>query len=351
MSLEQIITRAWYQDQAWVRVLRPLSWLYKQALQRRRQGAHTHQHSLPVPVVVVGNITVGGTGKTPLIIYLCQQLTAMGISVGVVSRGYGAKIRDYPYSVSDADNSQQVGDEPLMIYQQAGVPVVIAPDRFAAAKHLIELNRVEVILSDDGMQHFALPRDLEILVVDGNRQLGNELLLPAGPLREPVDRLHSVDFCLLNGPDDTSPLHSSVLAETLSGAFRLVPKRWIHVTTGKSVGLDSLPPSEERYAVAGIGNPQRFFNTLESLGLSAECIALDDHQPMDEALLMAIGAKKVGTQVLMTTKDAVKCRQIATENCWALDVQVHIDQSLEAEILSAIRMLLKVAAKETLGEG
>lgn len=345
MTLEQKVTQAWYQDQAWIKALTPLSWVYKHALERQRKK-RSNQTKLAVPVVVVGNITVGGTGKTPLIIHLCQKLMAMGLSVGVISRGYGGQAKQYPHHVSQDDSPQEVGDEPLMICQQTGAMVVVDPNRRGAAEYLIQSQRVDLILSDDGMQHFQLPRDLEILVVDAQRQLGNQHLLPAGPMREPIDKLKEADFCLLNGNAGT-PLNSPMLSEFASGYFKLVPKSWLQVSTGKSVSLAEFEPAKQLFAIAGIGNPQRFFDTLKELGLSAdkgfsiEEIALDDHQAIDETRLLALDVKKVDSQILMTSKDAVKCRSIASTNCWALEVGIEIDESLENEILRAIRTLAK----------
>lgn len=349
MSFEQIITRAWYQDQKWIRVLTPLSKVYQLGLNRRRKRACAEARSLSVPVVVVGNITVGGTGKTPLIIELCRKLSEAGISIGVVSRGYGAQTNQYPYEVSSSDTAAEVGDEPLMICQQTSAVVVIDPDRYAAARHLIDLHKVDIILSDDGMQHFGLPRDLEILVVDGMRELGNERLIPAGPLREPVERLNQVDFCLINGT--RTEIKSSLLKQSFSGRFSLQAKSWVHVATNKRTSLEQFRPAGKLYALAGIGNPQRFFNTLESLGVDAECRVLDDHQAVSEALLLSLSTKgrhsnisetdseNNSAQILMTMKDAVKCRDFATDNCWALDVGLVMEPQLENKILDSIKAL------------
>ncbi|MEX2366400.1 MAG: tetraacyldisaccharide 4'-kinase, partial [Pseudohongiellaceae bacterium] len=177
MSLEQIITRAWYQDKPWVRCLSVLTPLYRFGLKRAKDRASKQKIKLPVPVVVIGNLTVGGTGKTPLIIFLAQALEKRGRRVGIVSRGYGGRSNRYPYKVLISDTAKKVGDEPLMLAQTLNIPVVIGADRLAAIKHLLEINsEIDVILSDDGMQHYRMPRDMEILVVDGSRELGNEKL-------------------------------------------------------------------------------------------------------------------------------------------------------------------------------
>lgn len=362
MSLEQTITQAWYQNKAWIRTLKPLSKLYEMELNRRRLNALSEQKTLFAPVVVVGNITVGGTGKTPLIIHLSQKLEKEGLSVGVISRGYlprdiskknkrTSRLK-YPHVVNKAeDSADQVGDEPLMICEQTNATVVISPDRYAAAEYLTGIKDIDVILSDDGMQHFGLPRDLEILVVDGSRELGNELLLPAGPLREPVSKLKEVDFCLVNG--DKSTLRSEVLKESVNGSFKLLPCSWVQIATGKRLALENFNPVDGSVAVAAIGNPQRFFDTLAGLGINTSCIALDDHRSIDADLIEGLDkgllkeltnepeSKKPGSQILMTMKDAVKCRDIATENCWALDVTLDMSEPLKQELLSAILTLVK----------
>ena len=337
MRLEQKITQAWYRDGFWVKALLPLAKIYQVGLNRRRRKALSKNRTLAIPVVVIGNITVGGTGKTPLVIHLCQKLKAMGISVGVVSRGYGSRHNQYPYEVNDTDSALQAADEPLLICQQSGAAVVIDPDRFAAARHLSEIKQVDVILSDDGLQHFGLPRAMEIVVVDGSRELGNELLLPAGPLREPVKKLRDVDFCLVNG---AGSLKSEALKCAVNGYFELKPCAWVQVATGKRLGLEEFVVDEHVKAVAAIGNPWRFFNTLGDLGIQADTLLpLNDHQLINSEVLQSLGSDNLNTQILMTMKDAVKCRDFATDNCWALDVGLEINSGLEKEILDRIQAL------------
>ncbi len=348
MSLEQFLTRAWYGGAAWVRLLEPLALLYVKVIEQRRRTSRFGQESLPVPLVIVGNITLGGTGKTPLIIHLCRILHDRGIRVGVISRGYGAGRTRFPHAVQASDSPVDVGDEPLLTVQETGLPLVIDPDRLRAARHLLDIEHVELILSDDGMQHYALPRDLEILVVDGVREFGNERCLPAGPLREPVDRLRDVDFCLINGTAQS--LTSDALRQSADGDFRLIPKNWIQLSTGERVPTESHVPSflglssGSVRALAAIGNPQRFFAALEDLGIQSECHALDDHHQITAEHLQRIGAGEAGVQVLMTTKDAVKCRsEIKSRgwhNCWALDVGVEIDEGLQNALVGRIEQLV-----------
>ncbi|MCL4145879.1 UNVERIFIED_CONTAM: hypothetical protein GTU68_001642 [Idotea baltica] len=195
MSIERIVSRAWYGDQAWVKLLSPLSKIYKREHDKRKaQAIESRRSAFVAPVVVVGNITVGGTGKTPLIVYLACALRDRGVQVGIISRGYGGNPPSAPYLVNIGDRPEICGDEPLMIAEATGVPVVVDKDRCAAAEHLIRLGTT-MILSDDGLQHYALPRKYEIAVIDGERGLGNGLLLPARVARA-CKRLESVDcFC------------------------------------------------------------------------------------------------------------------------------------------------------------
>lgn len=339
MSLEHIITRAWYEDKSWVKCLSVLTPLYRMGLERAKKRAIKQRIELPVPVVVIGNITVGGTGKTPLIMFLAQALAQRGRRVGIVSRGYGARTNRYPYKVMATDSADTVGDEPLMLAQSLDVPVVIDPDRLSAIKHLLETNaEVDVILSDDGMQHYRMPRDLEILVVDGSRELGNEKLLPAGPLREPLDRLKTVDFCLVNGGN--KELNSLALRYVEPGAFSLAPAKWRQIATGEIRELGYLPAAKRIVAMAGIGNPERFYATLEMQGLQFDSCPINDHQSLSKEEILRMGVTDPETQILMTTKDEVKYREIIRQsgwnNVWTLDVTVQMDQELLDEILDAI---------------
>jgi tetraacyldisaccharide 4'-kinase len=339
MSLEQIITRAWYEDKPWVRCLSLLTPLYRYGLKRAKTRASRQKVRLPVPVIVVGNLTVGGTGKTPLIMFLAEALGKRGRHVGIVSRGYGSRANRYPYKVMASDRAEVVGDEPLMLAQTLDIPVVIDRDRLAAIEHLLEMHsETDVILSDDGMQHYQMPRDIEILVVDGSRELGNEQLLPAGPLREPLERLTTVDFCLVNGGKEE--LSSLALRYVEPGRFHLEPGRWRQVATGDVCELGALPDAKEIHAIAGIGNPERFYDTLRTLGIEFEPHSLDDHQGMTEAELIRLGVANPEVQLLMTSKDEVKYREMiqrhAWNNVWVLDVSVQMEPALQGAILDAI---------------
>ncbi|MGC8696988.1 MAG: tetraacyldisaccharide 4'-kinase [Halothiobacillus sp.] len=262
------------------------------------------------PVIVIGNITVGGTGKTPVLIALAQALTLRGKKVGIISRGYGAKIGVEPRDVAESLSVQMVGDEPWLIYQRLGLPVVVHPDRVRAASQLrARYPEVDVLLSDDGLQHYALVRAIELVVIDGVRGLGNQFCLPAGPLREPMSTLSKRDFVLINGapPNLSAPMPANYWPV----AFELYEICDLHDDTRYTIDefiAQVLPACEGRAAaLAAIGNPARFFDALRSLGLKLETYPLADHQPVPAELLVHLG--RLAQPLLMTEKDAVKWRE------------------------------------------
>ncbi|MEH6467801.1 MAG: tetraacyldisaccharide 4'-kinase, partial [Porticoccus sp.] len=226
MSISTFLEQAWYRRSSWVLLLVPLSWLFRAVVTVRRyyQQKVKPNPSLSVPVIVVGNISVGGTGKTPLLLALASHLKEQGYRPGVISRGYGGSASGYPILVSAESIAAEVGDEPLLL--ASACPVVVDPDRYRAAKSLLEQTDCDLILSDDGLQHYRLPRDIEIAVVDGERGFGNGQCLPAGPLREPVSRLQYFDFILTNG-------HSSNVSAEGSFFFRVEPTQLRHLVSGK----------------------------------------------------------------------------------------------------------------------
>lgn len=278
--------------------------------------------SLPVPVVVVGNIAVGGTGKTPLVLWLAQFLRERGYRPGIVSRGYGASAAVPREVAPDADPSL-VGDEPLLMARRGICPVWVGRDRVAAGLALLQAHPdCDVMLCDDGLQHYRLRRDVEIAVVDGMRGCGNRLLLPAGPLREGVGRLRSVDAVVVNG-GSAWPGYAMSLA---GSAFRNLRDPFRTTVAGDFQGM-------KLHAVAGIGNPQRFFGYLNGLGLACEEHAFPDHHPYRADDLAFAGADVV----LMTEKDAVKCAAFAAANWWMLAVDARVDNTLGEKILEKLR--------------
>ncbi len=310
MAASDKLLNAWYQGHPALRLLWPLEWLYRAVVTRKRQrflAGEGDSYRAPVPVVVVGNITVGGTGKTPMILSLIAHCQQRGLKVGVVSRGYGAKPPQFPWRVRAEQSADQAGDEPLLIVQRTGVPLMIDPNRANAVRALLADEPLDLILSDDGMQHYRLARDIELVLIDAARGLGNRRCLPAGPLREPVERLQSVDAVLFNG----------ATADTEDGfGFTLQPTALVNLRSGERVGLEHFPPGQALHAVAGIGNPQRFFNTLQALHWRPISHAFADHAEYTAEQLTFSPA----LPLVMTEKDAVKCRAFAADSWWYLAV-------------------------------
>ncbi|WP_019411314.1 tetraacyldisaccharide 4'-kinase [Pseudomonas psychrophila] len=310
MAMSDRLLRAWYTGHPLLTLLRPLECLYRRVVERKRARFVAGEGEIyrpPVPLIVVGNITVGGTGKTPLILWLIEHCQRRGLRVGVVSRGYGAKPPTFPWRVTAQQSAAQAGDEPLLIVQRTGVPLMIDPDRSRAVKALLASEPLDLILSDDGLQHYRLARDLELVLIDNARGLGNGHCLPAGPLREPAERLESVDAVLYNGA------HSDPQA---GFGFKLQPTALINLRSGERQPLDFFAPGQALHAVAGIGNPQRFFTTLEALHWRPVAHAFADHAAYSAEVLNFTPS----LPLVMTEKDAVKCRDFASPNWWYLAV-------------------------------
>jgi tetraacyldisaccharide 4'-kinase len=273
-----------------------------------------------VPVIVVGNIGIGGNGKTPVTLYLVEQLTAKGLKVGVVSRGYGSKAPYYPYQVNEDSSAEQAGDEPLLIFQRSGVAVVIGADRVQGCQKLIEQG-CEIIIADDGLQHYRLKRDFEFIVVDGKRLFGNGLLLPAGPLRETTNRIARADCVIVNGESQWLAQAKNLALPIIN--MQLSACKVVNIKSGISMELSSflaenLANDKQVNALAGIGDPQRFFNTLKHYGFTLDITkGFIDHQAYTAEDLQEFPSD---IPLLMTEKDAVKCASFAQENFWYLPV-------------------------------
>lgn len=329
--------RAWYQGSRWLTLLRPAEWLFRILARRRRQqylDGHKNVWQAPVPVIVVGNISVGGTGKSPLVIWLIETLRAQGYKPGVVSRGYGAKPPTLPYQVVETSSASEAGDEPLMLVRRTQVPLVIDPDRPAAARYLLEHNDCDLIISDDGMQHYALGRTVEIAVIDGQRGFGNGRCLPEGPLREPLERLAEVDLIIINRTDaHTAPLNlsASVLANTYS--MSLQPVGFQSLAGDNVVPMANWKQGKQVNVVAAIGNPARFYRTLEGLGFELNRRAFPDHhQFVAQDLQFSVNAPLV-----MTEKDAVKCDHIQLDNAWFLQVAAEPENGFAERLTERLR--------------
>jgi len=311
MALTDRLLDAWYRGHPALMLLRPLETLYRRVVNNKRARFMAGQgdiYKAPVPVIVVGNITVGGTGKTPLILWMIEYCRRRGLRVGVVSRGYGAKPASLPWRVTAQQNAEQAGDEPLLIVKRTGVPLMIDPDRSQAVRALLAQEPLDLILSDDGLQHYRLARDLELVLIDAARGLGNRRCLPAGPLREPVERLQSVDAVLYNGAS----------SDRDDGyAFSLQPSSLVNLLSGEQQSVHYFPVGQSLHAVAGIGNPQRFFNTLEGLHWRPVPHAFPDHAVFSAEAL----AFSPPLPLVMTEKDAVKCASFAAPDWWYLAVE------------------------------
>lgn len=319
------LVEAWYRGSPWLHLLKPLAAGFGRLSRRRRRRLTAEQQALPLPVIVVGNITVGGTGKTPVVLALTQALQATGHRPGIVTRGYGARPSALPWRVAEADDPGTAGDEPLLLARRSGVPVVLDPDRCRAVRYLAEHTDCDVIISDDGLQHYAMARIAEIVVVDGRRGLGNACLLPAGPLREPAQRLREVDAVLVNGDPDENV--RGQLHGTGWQAVTLAPRAWVNLRDGRRLAPDALPAADGLEAVAGIGHPERFFMLLRSLGYTVTPHPFPDHHRFRREDLAFASDRTL----VMTEKDAVKCRPWAGADWWYLEVAVVLpDNVLEA---------------------
>jgi tetraacyldisaccharide 4'-kinase len=275
-------------------------------------------------IIVVGNITVGGSGKTPLVIRLCHLLRQAGFKPGVISRGYG-RIERGLRLVSPASDPGVVGDEPLLIAQRAGVPVIVSPDRCEAARKLLK-QEINVIISDDGLQHYRLPRNLELCVIDGTRGFGNGLQIPAGPLREPVERLARFDDIIVNGETNVVPDELPVTPMVLvAGLLR-------SMDSGQSWRLAQFAGCKAN-AVAGIGNPGRFFDLLRHARIKVIKQVFPDHHVFSASDFVNMDAS---LPILMTEKDAVKCKSLGLKNAWFLSVDAVLPSEWERDLVRRV---------------
>lgn len=317
--LQLRIEALWYGRHPLTLLLAPLSWLYLSALACRRcmyAAGILPVARLPVPVIVVGNLTAGGTGKTPLVIWLARYLQTLAYKPGIVSRGYGGAPQPRARLVGPDSEPALVGDEPVLLAQRTGCPVAVAPDRVKAAQALLRQTDCDILLSDDGLQHTSLARDVEIVVVDGERRFGNGRCLPAGPLREPTARLDTVDVVVAGGHatgDEYLMEYTDLPVKSLDGK----QEKPLAGFSGQRV-----------HAVAAIGNPGRFFSLLRRNGLDTREHPFPDHHIFKRPDL----AFDDTAAVLMTEKDAVKCRQLGLENAWYVPIDVKLPETFERKL-------------------
>ena len=319
-----MIDKFWYQRNPSLlsSTLKPISTIFSKVATNRKLKQQQNQYRSKIPVIIVGNISVGGTGKTPVVRKLAQEYLAKGKAPIIISRGYGAKAENYPFEVDITTPASKCGDEPAMLYDalNAQVPIVISPQRVDSVKYIEKkYPNTDVIISDDGLQHYKLARDKEIVVVDSSRMFGNQLCIPAGPLREPVERLKSVNEIIVIGNcsnDDKNYIRN--YNQNIISA-KIVATEFVNLVSGERVSKDGFL-DKKVVAVAGIGNPTKFFKTLvdNDVDISDKKI-FKDHHKFEQQDFADIEDSQI---VVMTYKDAIKCKSFARDNWWYLDIEL-----------------------------
>ncbi|SMF31082.1 lipid-A-disaccharide kinase [Alteromonadaceae bacterium Bs31] len=324
-SFVLFIEKRWYSSPGVLWLLLPLEWLFRVLASLRKAILMTKREELSLPLVIVGNIAVGGTGKTPVLIALAKYIQGLGHKPGVISRGYG-RVSGETLMVGPQSDSKLVGDEPLEIFRSTGVPVCVAKKRIDAVRYLAENSECNVILADDGLQHYALKRDLEFVVLDEKQPFGNGHCFPLGPLREAPSRLKTVDIVL----------QKNSKAESIY-SFVIEPTHFENVKTGEIKNLDFFNTQAHLYALAGIGRPEKFFSTLLSVldHKNISFYSFADHYNFTPADFSFAG----NNVLIMTAKDAVKCKAFAQDNWWSLHVRAVFPPVLENEINKKIAFL------------
>ena len=313
------VVDSWYKKSLWLYLLTPFSFLFNRLTKRRRRKyiqGKSQSYKSDIPIIIVGNLTIGGTGKTPLVAYIAQELNSLGYKPGLVSRGYGGKFRE-TLEVTEETSVKQTGDE-AQILAKLNLPFYIDKNRVRAVKTLAENHNCDVIISDDGLQHYNMDRDIEIVFIDGKRSFGNNLTFPAGPLRESKSRLKSVDFIVNNsGPtkDDEYLMNIS-------------PSKFVHLKTGKSYLIKDWPMHKQVHAVAGLGNPGRFFDLLVRLGFDISRNSFPDHHNFNEDDLIFLDH----LPIIMTEKDASKCRTFDNNKIWYLTIEADVSDKFISEL-------------------
>ena len=334
-EIDQIsfIENSWYKKRLWLWILWPLSRLIE-FLVKRRRNKYLQNLQLSwkpdIPLIVVGNIVVGGSGKTPFVIWLSKLLEDQGYKPGIVSRGYGSKSNQYPLIIDNDSRVADSGDEPLIIHRNTNRPVCVSPNRTEAVKKLLQETDADIIISDDGLQHYKLNRDIEIIVFDGLRGIGNNLCLPAGPLREPLERTKDADFIV----SSTKRLEIDEIHEDCLMTYK--PLEWVRLSDNKRFPANDWPLSRSVHAVAGIGNPSKFYSTLSSLGLNIMEHSFPDHYQFKEEDLDF----EDNHPILMTEKDAVRCMDMNNKNLWYLSIEAEIkDGDFKEDLLSKVKAI------------
>jgi tetraacyldisaccharide 4'-kinase len=339
MNLDRYLQRIWYgRVSAGALLLLPLSWLFGMIVAVRRFAFRTRllpSVRIRAPVFVIGNITVGGTGKTPFTIWLAEQLMARGWRIGIVLRGYGGHAKHWPRVVEAHTSWKEVGDEACLIASRARQAIVVVdPDRVRAAQRAVEQG-ADIVLSDDGLQHYRLQRDAEILVIDEQRQFGNGKLLPAGPLREPSKRSGEVDLRVITRRAGHTKPHHPVLAEEPVIIVQPRVVAAVNMRTGVVKPLEGFRETKV-HAVAAIGHPEAFFESLRSQGLEISTHPYADHAALtEEDIHFNDGA------VLMTEKDAVKCRAFADDRHWSVPLELEVSPADAETVLDLLERIIR----------
>ncbi len=320
------IERIWYEGGLAFIPLLPLSWLFRLLVMIRHwlyQYGWLKVSRFPRPLIVVGNVSVGGTGKTPFVIWLAHFLRSAGYKPGIVSRGYGGNATEWPQQVTPDSDPTKVGDEAVLLARRCQCPMTVAPDRVAAVEALLEDNDCNIIISDDGLQHYAMGRDIEIAIVDGQRRFGNGQMLPAGPLREPIARLRDVDLIIVNGE------------QTSVGEYRMTLTRsYLYNLHDASVHKEiALFNGKLVHAIAGIGHPEKFFDLLKKSGVEVIAHPFVDHHAycLDD---LDFGDAR---PVIMTEKDAVKCAHFAMPNHWVMAIEMTPEPEVEENLWTLLK--------------
>ncbi len=331
-KLQRWLERVWYENGKGRCLLLPLSALYcaVNAHQRKTQLKALKQNppDINIPIIVVGNITIGGTGKTPVTVHIVNLLKNAGYKPAIITRGYGGKAQSWPQKVSEGSDAEIVGDEAVLMASRTGVPVYAGANRLKSIQQLQSEMACDVIVSDDGMQHYKMPRDIQITVVDGERGFGNQSCLPAGPLREKLERLSESDLLVVNGEDQTKNSYLKQADKmSLSGDFLINlathDKCYLNDFAGKTVE-----------AVTGIGNPKRFYNTLENAGLLVNQHSFPDHHAFSKNDLVF----KAASTIIMTEKDAVKCKHLIGDQTqfWYLPISAELPKVFDEKLLGLL---------------
>ncbi|QIV95518.1 lipid-A-disaccharide kinase [Allofrancisella inopinata] len=321
-----MLDKIWYQRKTSVVsfLLKPLSAVFSRVANFRKTKQLQFQCGSNIPVIVVGNISVGGTGKTPVVRKLAENYLRQNKKVAIISRGYGAKSAEYPFEVNKDTLFGQCGDEPAMLYDSLGgkVPIVISPKRIDSVRFIEKkYPNTDIIISDDGLQHYKLARDYEIVVVDATRMFGNSLCLPAGPLREPIERLKSVDSIIVIGQCDLKDKEFLLSYNQNVFFTKIMATEFVNITSAKRVPIKDFG-KKPVVAVAGIGNPNKFFTSLENCGLDmVDKKVFKDHHNFSQEDFSIIGDSQT---VVMTYKDAIKCKNFSKENWWYLDIDLEL---------------------------